>query len=201
MKKSEKTEITIAKIIESAMTEFGTNGYTGGTVNNICKAGINKGLVYHNFASKDELYMTCFRCSCKKFIEYVYENGGETDFNRYMAVRMEFFNTFPNESHIFFEALLNPPLHLSDKINELLAEFNVLNEGICKKTLDTLVLRDGITMDDALSYFHLVQTMLNGYFSSPAFQNVVLNEKVKIHETIIPKLFDFMLYGIAKGDK
>lgn len=42
LKKSKKTEITIAKIIESAMTEFGTNGYTGGTVNNICKAGINE---------------------------------------------------------------------------------------------------------------------------------------------------------------
>ena len=55
-------------------------------------------------------------------------------------------------------------------------------------------------MDDALSYFHLMQTMLNGYFSSPAFQNVLLNEKVKIHETIIPKLLDLILYGIAKGE-
>ncbi len=82
-----------------------------------------------------------------------------------------------------------------------MVEFNKLNESICKQTLDMLTLRDGITMENALSYFHLMQTMLNGYFSSPAFQNVVLKEKVKIHETIIPKLFDFMLYGIAKGEK
>ena len=60
-----------------------------------------------------------------------------------------------------------------------------------------LTLRDGITTEDALSYSHLMQTMLNGYFSSPACQNVVLKEKVKMHETIILKLFDFMLYGIA----
>lgn len=201
MKKSEKTEITVAKIIESAMAEFGTNGYASGTVNNICKTGINKGLIYHNFAGKDELYLICLKYSCEKFMEYVREKDGVTGLNRYMTARMDFFYTFPNEAHIFFEALLNPPPHLSDEINEALTEFNMLNERIYKKTLDTLLLRDGITMDDALSYFHLMQTMLNGYFSSPTFQNVLMNEKVKIHETAIPKLLDFMLYGIAKGEK
>ena len=34
MKKSEKTEITVSKIIAAAMDEFGTHGYAGGTVNN-----------------------------------------------------------------------------------------------------------------------------------------------------------------------
>lgn len=201
MEKSKKTEITIEKIMESAMVEFGTNGYAGGTVNNICKKGINKGLVYHNFVGKDELYLTCLKRSCERLVEYVYEKDGATDLKRYMIVRMDFFNTFVKEAHIFFEALLNPPSHLTDQINEILAEFNMLNDSICKKTLDTIVLRNGIKMDDALSYFHLMQTMLNGYFSSPAFQNVVLNEKVKMHETIIPKLFDLMLYGIGKGEK
>ena len=56
MKKSEKTEITIAKILDAAMKEFGKNGYAGGTINHICNAGINKGLIYHNFAGKDELH-------------------------------------------------------------------------------------------------------------------------------------------------
>ncbi len=201
MKKSEKTEITVAKIVEAAMAEFGANGYAGGTVNNICKTGINKGLVYHNFAGKDELYLTCFKRSCEELITYVNEHDGTTDFNRYMSVRMDFFHQFPYEAHIFFEVLLNPPPHLSDEIQDALEEFNGLNERICKQTLDMLTLCEGITMEDALSYFHLMQTMLNGYFSSPAFQNVVLKEKVKMHETIIPKLFDFMLYGIAKGEK
>lgn len=200
MKKSEKTEITIAKIIESAMDEFGTNGYAGGTVNNICKTGINKGLIYHNFTGKDELYLTCLKKSCEKFIEYIYAHDGANNLTGYMSVRMDFFHTFPNEAHILFDALLNPPQHLSGEITETLAEFNGLNDHICKKTLDTIVLRNGIKMDDALSYFHLMQTMLNGYFSSPSFQNVLLNEKVKMHETIIPKLLDLILYGIAKGE-
>ena len=201
MKKSEKTEITVSRILESAMSEFGNKGYAGGTVNNICKTGINKGLLYHNFAGKDALYLTCLKRSSEKMIGYVRECGGAKDLKGYMAVRMDFFRTFPNEAHIVLEAQLNPPAHLSDEINRALTEFHTLNEQVYLKTLDTLDLRDGITREDAVSYFHLMQTMLNGYFSSPVFQNVVFKEKAKMHEVAVLKLFDFILYGVAKGEK
>ena len=46
MKQIEKTELTISKILEAAIEEFGTKGYRGGTINNICKKGINKGLLF-----------------------------------------------------------------------------------------------------------------------------------------------------------
>lgn len=45
MKKEEKTELTKAKIFEAAMKEFGRKGYAAGSINNICKTGINKGLI------------------------------------------------------------------------------------------------------------------------------------------------------------
>ncbi|MGM9681564.1 MAG: TetR/AcrR family transcriptional regulator [Eubacteriales bacterium] len=200
MKKSEKTEITVAKIVESAMAEFGTNGYSGGTVNNISKSGINKGLIYHNFTGKDQIYLICLKHSCEKLTEYIRESEGTADINRYMTARMGFFHTYPNEAHIIFEALLNPPPHLSDEIGAALAKFNQLNDAVCRKTLDALNLRDGITTDEALSYFHLMQTILNGYFSSPAFQKMVLNEKVSLHERTVSKLLEYMIYGIAKGE-
>lgn len=119
---------------------------------------------------------------------------------KYMSARMEFFNKYPNEARIFFEALLTPPPHLSDKINPILSEFNTLNEEMYNKTLDSITLRDNVSRDDAISYFRLMQLMLNGYFSSPAFQNTHLPEKIKMHEMIVPKLLDYMLYGIAKGE-
>ena len=200
MKKSEKTEITVSKIIEAAMNEFGKSGYAGGTVNNICNAGINKGLLYHNFTGKDDLYLTCLKRSCEKLMKYIQRQDVTTNLESYMAARMEFFNEYPNEAHIFFEALLNPPAHLSDDIDQTLTKFNTMNEKIYNQTLDALILRDGISREDAVSYFHLMQLMLNGYFSSPAFQNIDLLKKVEIHEMIVPKLLDYMLYGIAKGE-
>ena len=201
MNKNQKTEITVSKIIEAAMDEFGKNGYAGGTVNNICKAGINKGLLYHNFSGKDELYLTCLSRSTQSLIRYIREREGTKSLSNYMTARMEFFNQYPNEAHIFFDALLNPPNHLAERIREALGEFNELNEKIYLATMDTLALRDGISEANAVSYFHLMQIMLNGYFSSPAFQSSTLQEKAEMHEKILPKLFDCMLYGIAKGEK
>ena len=201
MKKCEKTELTVAKILEAAMAEFGRNGYAGGTVNNICKAGINKGLIYHNFTGKDQLYLACLQKSCGRFLAYVEEQDGARDLSRYMETRRTFFQTYPNEAHIFFEALLNPPDHLAEEIGAALRDFRARNEQLYRETLEGLRLREGVTMEDALAYFRLMQTMLNGYFSSPAFQSVRFSEKVKQHETAIPRLLDLMLYGIAEGEK
>lgn len=200
MKKSEKTEQTISRILGAAINEFGKNGYSGGTVNNICNAGINKGLIYHNFEGKDDLYLSCLNHSCKKLLSYLKEQDRTKDLENYMSARMDFFNKYPDEARIFFEALLSPPLHLSDKINQMLSEFNILNEKMYNRTLDSIILRDGISREDAVSYFHLMQLMLNGYFSSPTFQNTNMSQKVEMHEMIVSKLLDYMLYGIAKGE-
>lgn len=200
MKKSDKTELTISKIMEAAITEFGQNGYAGGTMNNICKTGINKGLLYHNFSGKDELYLTCVNFSCKKLIQHIQERNGAKNPESYLAARMDVFALYPDEAHIFFEALLCPPSHLSTEIRPAISEFTKLNEQIINTTLDAVTLRSTVAKDDAVSYFHMMQTMFNGYFSCPAFYHITLEEKMKLHEKILPQLLDFMLYGIAKGD-
>lgn len=200
MKKSEKTELTVSKIVAAALNEFGRNGYTGGTISNICKTGINKGLLYHNFKGKDDLYLTCLNQSCKKLIQHIQEQDVTEQPETYLAARMDAFALYPEEAHIFFEALLSPPAHLIEEIIPALSEFTTLNEKMVSKILDVITLRDAVAREDAVSYFHMMQTMFNGYFSSPAFCNTALAEKMELHEKILPRLLDFMLYGIAKGD-
>ena len=105
----EKTEITRNKIFTAAMHEFGTKGYALGAINNICKTGINKGLIYHNFKDKDELYLECVKKSCSDLIGYVKDHNGLESFARYMRVRKEFFQEKEAEAYIFLEARTNPP--------------------------------------------------------------------------------------------
>ncbi|MBP8715827.1 MAG: TetR/AcrR family transcriptional regulator, partial [Lachnospiraceae bacterium] len=63
MKKELKTELTKEKIILAAIDEFGRNGYYGSSLNSICDTGIAKGLLYHNFANKNAIYLACVqRC-------------------------------------------------------------------------------------------------------------------------------------------
>ncbi|MGM9624924.1 MAG: TetR/AcrR family transcriptional regulator [Eubacteriales bacterium] len=200
MKKSERTERTVAKIMRAAMHEFGSCGYAGGSVNNICKTGINKGLLYHNFQGKDALYLACLKQSCDRLMQYLQNNDAETNPARYMRIRLDFFREYPEEAHIFFEALLNPPAHLKEETDLCLCAFRTWNEAVYSRTLDTLKLRPDVTKEDAMSYFHLMQLMLNGYFSSPAFQNTAAEEKIEIHEKTVSGILDFMLYGIAEGE-
>lgn len=198
MKQIEKTELTVSKIQTAAIDEFGTNGYAGGTINNICKRGINKGLIYHNFKDKDELYLACLDISCKKLVLLIEESDCTSDQLQYMNVRMKFFKEYPNEAHIFFEAILQPQRNLMSRIEGILKPFEEINEKIYRSIISSVTLRDGITEEEAVDYFRQMQRMFNGYFSSSAYRYTSFDEKIKDHEINLPKLLEFMLYGIAK---
>lgn len=198
MKQEERTELTRAKILDAAMEEFGKSGYNGGSINNICKRGIHKGLVYHNFKDKDELYILCVKKSCDHLVNYMEQVNAEESIEHYMSARMRFFREHRSEAYIFFEALLDTPEHLKEPVSESLKAFDDLNLRIYKKTISRLSLRPDVTDEDALHYFSLFQKMFNGYFCSPAFQNTDLETKVEAHETNIPRILDFFLYGIAE---
>lgn len=126
--------MTVSKIQEAALEEFGVNGYAGGTINNICKKGINKGLIYHNFKNKDELYLVCLENSCKKLVSLIEESGCASDQLQYIKLRMHFFTEYPNEAHIFFEAILQPQEKSRDRIKQILEPF----EEIKKKSTAVL---------------------------------------------------------------
>lgn len=46
MKREEKTKLTRERIIAASIDEFGSKGYAMASVNNVCDAGIAKGLIY-----------------------------------------------------------------------------------------------------------------------------------------------------------
>ena len=200
MKKEEKTEITTQKILNYAIEEFGKNGYANGKINNICRQGINKGLIYHNFKDKDELYKVCLNKSCEKMVAYLHEQSCTEDFVQYMQARAKFIEEFPNQANIFFEALLNPAENLKPAIHDLMREFEQINEEVCKNTVKHVKLREGVSYEEAQRYFHQIQNMFNAYFNSPVYRDTPFEQKLKIHEQDIPKLVDYILYGIAKGD-
>lgn len=44
-------------MLKVSLIEFGNNSYKNTSINNICKKyNISKGLIYHNFKNKDDLY-------------------------------------------------------------------------------------------------------------------------------------------------
>lgn len=199
MKKSEKTELTRKKILMAAITEFGTNGYDSSKLNNLCNDnGISKGLIYHNFNNKDDIYLNCVDYSIHSFIDFMKAQKVGSDLQKYMSLRFNFFEENPLICRIFFEAILQPPKHLICDINEIKKDLDKMNKEIYMSALNKLNLRDGVSQEEAIEYYSIMQEMFNGYFSSSAYSNASFSTVVNEHEVKLSKIFDFMLYGIAK---
>lgn len=62
MKQSEKTEITIEKLLSSAENEFALKGIYGARIDAVAQnAGVNKRMIYQHFGSKEGLYSAVLR--------------------------------------------------------------------------------------------------------------------------------------------
>jgi len=204
MKQSEKTKITRNKILKSAIAEFGEKGYDNSSINIICsKNNISKGLIYHNFKSKDELYLLVVRECFNELIEYM--KKGEysqkntwKDLEKAITLRQEFFNKNINYRNIFFEAVLTPPSHLIEEIHAIKKELEDFNIEIFKELLKDIKLKKGITEEMAISYFLIYQEMFNLYFEKKTNTSKNLKEISSEHDLNLLPILNIMLYGIAE---
>lgn len=200
MKQSEKSERTRSRILAAAMEEFGTNGYGAAMINAVCRQGINKGLLYHHFKGKEDLYLACLSESVEKLLAWIQEKNAQDSLDAYLAARLSFCDAFPHESRVLYEALLSPALALYEKITEMLKPISAINDALFAKTLDGLTLREGVTRQKAMEYFSLLERMFNSYFASPAVQQLDLPQRIALHEKTAPLMLEGMLFGIAKKD-
>ena len=199
MKKEEKTQLTKERIIEAAMQEFGEHGYAFAALNSICSVHeIAKGLVYHNFKGKDDLYLACVSRCFSDVTAYLQAREGGTDLRQYMQQRFFYFSEHPLRARIFFEAVLQPPAHLKADIQLLKKDFDRFNRQVYQTALEKMELREGVTETAAMEYYEIMQEMFNGYFSSPAYAGKGFEKIVSDHEEKLARMLDFMLYGIAK---
>lgn len=202
VKKAEKTEITREKIMKASIEEFGTNGFNGTSVNQICKKhGISKGLIYHNFESKEKLYVCCVDTAVNAFISYMEKQDFGLDFNLYMKERYKFFEKNPYYCKLIFGIILTDGNGFSNEVKEIKKRFDSFNHNIYIRAVDRLLLRNGISRDDAIQYYGLLHNMLNSYFSANISSDGYLDNAISNHEKILEKMLDYMLYGIAKEEK
>lgn len=204
MKQSEKTKNTYNKILKSAIVEFGEKGYDNSSINTICsKNNISKGLIYHNFKSKDELYIIAVKECFNKLIEYM-KKGEYSQENTWknvekaITLRQEFFDQNTNYRNIFFEAVLTPPKHLIEEINSIKKELEDFNIKIFKELLKDIKLKAGITEEMAISYFLIYQEMFNLYFEKKTNTIKNLTEISSEHDLKLLPILNIMLYGIAE---
>ena len=201
MNRDEKNHLTKEKIVNAALKEFSESNYFNVSVDSICKsASISKGIIYHYFKSKDELYLYCVKICINSLCRHLLDNStnhidAESSFNNYMNIRNDFFTNNQNYRNIFFEAILRSPNHLKDSINDIKQKLNKINMDYYCNLVNALELRDNITKEDALDYFMMLEGSFNSYFQLKKYES--FDELIKEHEIILKKMINSMLFGIV----
>lgn len=204
MKKEEKTKKTRKQILDAAIKEFGSKNYDTASINSICSIGkISKGLVYHNFKGKDDLYLQCVKICFDEMTKTLKSqsfsiNNPKEDLKRFLMIRQIFLEENPYYANIFFNAVLQPPKKLDQEIKEIRRE---LDEYLSQRylcVLDKVTLRNGITRKVALDYFLATTEMFNRYFQKQSENIGEYRTLIQDHEERITIMFDIMLYGVAK---
>ncbi len=204
LNREEKNLLKRQQIIMSAMAEFGENTYSEASLNSICKSGnISKGIIYHYFKDKDDLYLACVTECFHRLTSLLYSkistfNNVEDDIEKYIDIRHQFFKENPDCSNIFFYALLQPPKHLVEQIKEIKAELDRFNIDFYQKVLQNVELKSDVSREEAVEFFLMFQESFNHYF-----QNIAYGDFRKLfdeHELKLSKLLKIIFYGIAKEE-
>lgn len=204
MNREEKNILRRQQIINSAIDEFGINSYVEGSLNNICRNGnISKGIIYHYFKNKDDLYLVCVtECfnSLTTFLtsEKINFNNVEQAIEKYIDLRLQFFKDNPKFSNIFTNALLQPPKHLVEEIKVIKAELDKFNINFYEQILENVNLKNHVSREEAIEYFLIFQESFNYYFQNKAYGD--FGKLIDEHELKLRKLLKIMFYGMIKEE-
>ena len=202
MNREEKNILTRQQIINSAIAEFGMNSYAEGSLNSICRDGkISKGIIYHYFKDKDELYLVCVAECFNKLTSFLNSekiafNNIEKDIEKYLDLRHQFFKENPDFGNILTNALLQPPKHLVDQIREIKGGLDRFNTNFYEQVLKNVNLKDDISREEAIEYFLVFQESFNYYFQNKTYGD--FRKLFDEHELKLSKLLRIMFYGMVK---
>lgn len=195
MNRDEKNEMTRGHILRTAVKEFADRGYDGSSMNDVCAlGGFSKGIIYHYYADKKELYLACMKEMFQNLTEYIRKNLKTESLDAYCACRMNFFAQNQDEAMLFLQAVTETNKDLAAGIRQTRREFDVLNREVLKGSLAGLKLREDIREDEIMEIVMCLTTFLNTQFPG----NRSDEKQVMRHETYVQKAISILLYGIVK---
>lgn len=203
MKQQEKNQRSREKILNCARQEFAESGFGQSSINSICTVGgIAKGVLYHYFTGKDELYLLCIQDCFDSLTAYLKEHLPKTSdsipeqLDRYFNARMEFFHENPAMQSLFCEAVINPPNHLRSEIEKVRKPFDRYTISLLNSILAHASLRSDFTRNEVTDTFRHYQDFVNARMKTELSQM-----SAKKRESVCHKAMLVLLYGVIQEER
>lgn len=202
MTQQERQERSRNSILQAAMEEFGTNDYDKVTMESICsRHGISKGMMYHYYSSKDELFLLCVQQTFQKLKIHVEREAeglkGQNSFQaikNFFMIRECFFECHPWEKRIFENAMLRPPEQLMEKIWELREPLRKINWKFMERVAGKMFLRPGLDKKKVVRYLESIEynfrSIMAVYKEKKDLQD--LHSMLELAEEVM----DMVLFGV-----
>ena len=202
MKREIKTKQTREKILAQAIAEFAVKGYEAGSLNTISQRGeLSKGILYHYFDSKKDLYLACIRQCFSDITEYLKKSLGPVEQltpEDYFSARSAYFQSHPEEAELFCQAVLYPPDELIPDICKTRLDFDLFNQEIQKRIISDQKIREDLSESDILQTFREFQDFLNARYHQSFKKNSA--EAIMMHEQDCLAVISVFLYGIIRRE-
>lgn len=201
MNREEKNQQTRQRILDAALQEFGEKSYAEASLNTVCKAdGVSKGIIYHYFKDKDELFLACvqecFDALTAQLKESMASEGESVEqmMQRYFDSRVIFFDENPLYLKLFCSAVILPPPHLIAPIAEIRKSFDELNITVLTSMLHKVPLRGDVTLGEVIEEFKLYQDFVNAQYQMQTIHQLDMKE----HEKRCTRTLKILLYGVIE---
>lgn len=207
MTQKERQEHSRKEILQAALDEFGTYEYAQVTVDNICaRHNISKGMLYHYYAGKDDLFLLCVGDTFEKLSEFVSQNefmlqdrSALESLTAYYQCREQFFEVHPERRKVFECAMLHPPAHLESRLRELRVPVWQINQQFWQRVVKQYPLRAGLEEEQVIRYLvsldYAFQTILEQYNQTGKVNDI--HDMLQITSEIL----DMMLFGVMQPQK
>ena len=201
MKREEKNQQTRRRILESALAEFSEQGYGASSVNTISNGeGLSKGIIYHYFPTKDDLYLACVEECFQMLTGHLQSHTNmegqtaEERLEQYFRVRLDFFEQNPQYQRIFCDAVIMPPAHLEASIQEKKAPLDRFNIDSLNRMLEPVSLRSDLSREDVVDTSRQYQDYINARYQMTGSEKIDIRD----HEESCRRALRILLYGVVE---
>ena len=204
MTQKERQERSRKEIFQAALEEFGTRGYDNVTMDSICgRHGISKGMMYHYYSNKDELFLLCvqdtFQALKAQIERDAAELSGQSSFDsikNYLLIREYFFQLHPKRKLIFENAMLRPPKQLTGQIRALHAPLKEMNRQFMGRVVSHMSLREGLDREKVIRYLESMESHFWSLVSQ--YQQEKSCCDIRSMLAAAEELLDMTLFGILR---
>lgn len=195
------------KIMLASLEEFAKHGFEKASTERISKAaGVSKGLIFHYFTSKENLYMTTMnRCIDDVMEEFNNVEIRETDFIsklvKMMKIKYDFFIRNPLHYKLMVNGFYHSSKRMQTKLKQRYVELKQIGLDAIIDMIKVLPLKKGVSVDDVAvllaSVSNIVESRYVSFFSDDTesfekFYDTAGSEYIR--------MINIIMYGIIENE-